>query len=158
MNDSHVPDPLIDRFVEGDLDEALAVQIAEHLDACPRCANRAISREPLSAFFASVDDPPVPSGLVADVLASLERPARAGPEPAIAAGLLGGALLMLLIGGSPGSLAVFVVKVVLALSAAVPALSKAGLALVPFVPLLAAFALLCSTLLARSLELSRRSA
>ncbi len=158
MSLSHVPDALMERFVEGDVDELLAVEIARHLDACPRCANRANNLEPLSTLFACVDDPVVPLGLVSDVLAAFKRPSRPGPEPAIAAGLLAVALVALVIGGSPAELAVGAFKIALALGSAGKALSAAGLSIFPFVPLLAAIALLGSTLLARSLELSRRSA
>lgn len=158
MNNSHVPDALMDRFIEGDLDDALAAEIATHLDACPRCATRASHLEPLSAYFASADDPEVPPSLVAEVLAALDRPVRPGPEPAIAAGLLALALVALIAGGSPTELPVAAFKIALALAAAGEAVSGLGMALYPFVPLLAALALLGSTLLARSLELSRRSA
>lgn len=158
MSQSHVPDALMERFIEGDVEELLAVEIARHLDACPRCANRANNLEPLSTLFACVDDPVVPIGLVSDVLAAFDAPARPGPEPAIAAGLLALALVALVVGGSPGELAVGALKVALALGSAGKALSSAGLAVFPFVPVLAALALLGSTLLARSLELSRRSA
>lgn len=82
----HVPDDLLQSFVEGDVGEQLAVHIAEHLDACPACATRAAGLEPLAAAFAAIADPVAPPDLARRVLEAVERPERA-PLGEIAVGL-----------------------------------------------------------------------
>ena len=42
----HVPEDLLQAFVEGEVGEQLAVHIAGHLDECPACAQFAIVTEP----------------------------------------------------------------------------------------------------------------
>jgi len=86
----HVPNDLLSSFVEGELEEPVAVHIAEHLDRCPHCATRAVALEPLASAFASCDDPLVPQHLATDVLEELARPPahRAIPEVAAGVGLL----------------------------------------------------------------------
>lgn len=69
---AHVPDDLLASFVDGVMDEALAIHVAEHLDACPMCASRAACLEPLAGVLARVEDPPVPVGLAASILAAAE--------------------------------------------------------------------------------------
>ena len=56
----HLPDELLIRFVEGDLDERDAVEAALHIDDCPHCAARAARLEPLAVAFASITEPPLP--------------------------------------------------------------------------------------------------
>lgn len=94
----HVPDDLLHAFVDGDVDEQVAVHIAEHLDGCPACATRAVTLEPLAAAFAAVEDPPMPPDLVASILTAAEQPER-GP---LAEVVIGGCLLV-----AAGLLAVF---------------------------------------------------
>ena len=73
----HVPEDLLAAFVEGEMGEQLAIHIAEHIDACPRCATRAAGLEPLAAAFAAVEDPVTPEDLVSAVLAeAVERNVR----------------------------------------------------------------------------------
>jgi anti-sigma factor RsiW len=72
----HVPDDLLLAFVDGDVDEQVAVHIAEHLDHCPACATRATGHEPLATAFASVRDPLPPAGLAAAILARADEPER----------------------------------------------------------------------------------
>jgi anti-sigma factor RsiW len=86
----HVPNDLLHAFVEGDVEEQLAIHIAEHLDQCPHCATRSATLEPLASAFASCDDPVVPEHLATAVLEELARQphGRAVPEVAVGAGLL----------------------------------------------------------------------
>ncbi len=72
----HVPEDLLQAFVEGDVGEQLAIHIAEHLDGCPACSTRAAGMEPLAAAFAAVEDPVPPPGLTQAVLARVDEPDR----------------------------------------------------------------------------------
>lgn len=87
----HVPNDLLNAFVEGEMDEQLAVHIAEHLDQCPHCATRAVAVEPLASAFASCDDPIVPEHLATEVLEELARgpQGRGVGELVVGVGLLG---------------------------------------------------------------------
>lgn len=105
--DQHVPDDLLAAFVDGDIGEHLAVHIAEHLDACPACLNRATGLEPLATAFAAALDPEVPPDLVAAVLAEAGRPERLPvTELGVGAALLVGAGLVAAFAGNPVVLAV----------------------------------------------------
>lgn len=73
----HPSDELLESFALGELGEHLAAHTARHIDACPRCANRVTSADPMARLFASVDDPPVP-----DVLLAALRDAAARPQVA----------------------------------------------------------------------------
>lgn len=158
MSGVHVPEALLERFVLGDLEEPVAIEVARHVDACSRCATRAAVLEPLAAAFASIDDPPVPEDLVPAVLAAVQREARPGPEPAIAAGLLALALVALVVGGAPGDLFVGTITALQALVTAGRIL-LGQLATISTISLAAAsLALVACAWLARSLELQRRSA
>jgi hypothetical protein len=85
----HVDDELLEAFALGALGERTAVLVAEHLDACPGCANRARLADPLSTAFASFDDPVVPPDLVTAILAAeTARPPVPWAELAVAAGLV----------------------------------------------------------------------
>jgi len=88
-------------FVEGALTEDVAVSVALHLDGCPACATHVASMDPLAAAFAAVDDPPVPSALLEALHIEARTPARRGPEPMIAAALLGVGTILLLMAGGP---------------------------------------------------------
>ena len=101
MSRQHVPDALMLQFVEGDVDDSVAVAVALHLDACPACATRAAALEPLAAVFAASEDPRVPVGLVESIAVAVRSAERPGPEPALAAALMGLALCLLLLGGAP---------------------------------------------------------
>ncbi|MBX2801209.1 MAG: hypothetical protein KTR31_26255 [Myxococcales bacterium] len=72
----HVPEDLLQSFVEGDVGEQLAIHIAEHIDECPSCATRATGMEPLAAAFAAMEDPVAPRELAHTVLAELRQPER----------------------------------------------------------------------------------
>lgn len=97
----HVPEDLLQAFVDADVGEQLAVHIAEHIDACPACATRAAGMEPLAAAFAAVCDPVPPANLVSSILVRLDEPERL-PLPEIAVGislLLSAAALILAMDG-----------------------------------------------------------
>ncbi|MCB9759386.1 MAG: hypothetical protein H6739_06060 [Alphaproteobacteria bacterium] len=104
----HITDDLLRRFVEGYLDEPVAVAVAEHLDGCPLCCTRAAAAEPLSQAFAAVDDPVCPPDLVDDILAALEAPTPERPLPRAellaASALLSAAALLLFGLGDPAGL------------------------------------------------------
>ena len=106
MSPLHPPRQELEAFVLGSLDEAEAVRLAHHLDACPRCATEAATLEPLAAALAAVDDPLPPPALLEALVQEARSPQGLGPEPAIAAGLLGlGTLLLFLAGGPAQTLA-----------------------------------------------------
>jgi anti-sigma factor RsiW len=116
----HVPDDLMQAFVAGEIDEHVAVHIAEHIDACAACATRAATLEPLAAAFASVSDPRAPADLVPAVLSDIERPES---RPAIE--LVVGSLLL----AAAGALAAFSgepVRALLELGQVADALSRVG--------------------------------
>ncbi|MFT4627622.1 MAG: putative anti-sigma-YlaC factor YlaD [Myxococcota bacterium] len=98
----HVPEDLLAAFVEADVSEQLAVHIAEHLDSCPACNARAANLEPLASAFAAVDDPALPSDLVASILAAAARPEPAPLlEVGLGASLLAIAAMLVLAFGNP---------------------------------------------------------
>ena len=103
----HVPEDLLTAFVEGDMGEQLAIHIAEHLDACPACATRAATMEPLAAAFAAMEDPVVPDDLAAAILDEFVRPEPV-PVTEIALGfaLLGAAAAVAATMGSPLGMAI----------------------------------------------------
>lgn len=102
----HVPEDLLQAFVEGEVGEQLAVHIAGHLDECPACATRAAGLEPLAAAFAAVSDPVPPPDLAARIVARADEPERLPlAEIAVGAGLLLVAAVLLLGLDSPLSLA-----------------------------------------------------
>tara|TARA_B100000530_G_C15737516_1_gene400310 strand:- start:125 stop:586 length:462 start_codon:yes stop_codon:yes gene_type:complete len=67
----HVTDELLQAFADGDVGNELAVQIAEHLDECVLCQTKARDLDPLTAHFASCDDPPIPEALESEIVATL---------------------------------------------------------------------------------------
>ncbi len=98
----HVPEDLLSAFVDGDVGEQLAIHIAEHIDGCPSCLNRAAGMEPLHAAFAAMPDPEVPSDLAAAVLAEASQPERLPvTELSVAAGLMASAALVAVMFGNP---------------------------------------------------------
>ncbi len=158
MSGIHVPEALLQRFVIGDVEERVAIEIARHIDGCGLCATRATALEPLSAAFASVDDPETPPGLVESVLAHVDHRPRAAPEPAIAAGLMALAFLLLLAGGAPAELVVAGARLVGALTTLSRVAMEHLIWLAPYVTILSTILLVASAWLARSIELQRRSA
>ncbi len=79
MSEPHVPTDLLVAFIDGEVDEQVAIHIAEHIDGCPVCANRAASAEPMTHVFARVADPVPPPQLAASIMAKLAQP-EAMPE------------------------------------------------------------------------------
>lgn len=103
----HVPEDLLAAFVEGEVGEQLAIHIAEHLDSCPSCLNRAAGLEPLHAAFAAMPDPEVPEDLVAAVLAEAAEPERLPvTELGVGAALLAAAGFVAAVFGNPVGMAV----------------------------------------------------
>ena len=94
----HVPDDLLQAFVDGDVGEQVAVHVASHLDSCPACATRAAGLEPLAAAFAATEDPVAPEGLSESVLAVLARPERVPLLELGVGGLLLGCAALLALG------------------------------------------------------------
>lgn len=70
----HPADEVLQSFAQGELGDHLAAHTARHIDSCPRCANRALALDPMARAFASVDDPPVPPSLIADLLEAAAKP------------------------------------------------------------------------------------
>ena len=73
----HIPPALMRKFIEGDLEEPVAVAVALHIDHCSRCHAAASTADPLSQEFATIDDPEVPTELIDALLE-----AAASPQPA----------------------------------------------------------------------------
>lgn len=116
QSQGHVPDDLLAAFVGGDVEERVAVHIAEHIDRCPMCATRAATSEPLAAAFATVPDPVVPADLVASILEEAERPEPLPlVEVAIGLGLLLLAVFLMGMGEDPVRFAVDSLRVFQAL-------------------------------------------
>jgi anti-sigma factor RsiW len=119
----HPSEALLRRFADGELDESLAVELALHLDDCPRCSTQVHAMDELASAYASMDDPMVPEDLVHQVLEAtmdlpLETPSaepgwleglggfRVPTRELLASlGLLSTAGLVLLILGDPADLA-----------------------------------------------------
>jgi len=101
---AHVPQDLLQAFVAGEVDEQVAVHVALHLDSCPQCASRAAHAEPLFQAFASVDDPPIPSLLIEDVMGAVERDRRRrlpALEVGVGIALLLAAVVLVTLGSDP---------------------------------------------------------
>jgi anti-sigma factor RsiW len=103
----HVPEDLLRSFVEGNVDEKTAIEVAEHIDRCPACSCRADAIEPLAAAFAAVADPVPPPELVQRVLDEVEKP-EAVPTFEIGVGLalLAAAAVVFVLTGNPVAFAV----------------------------------------------------
>jgi anti-sigma factor RsiW len=103
----HLSEEQLLRFVEGDLDEALAVELALHIDACPLCAARATQADPLAHAFAAMPVPLLPEGFERAVLEVAAEPAfdRAGLHvPWLGVALILCAGLLMMLGGEPTAL------------------------------------------------------
>ncbi|MFH1469360.1 MAG: hypothetical protein ABIO70_33555 [Pseudomonadota bacterium] len=124
----HLSEETLRRFTEGHLDERRAAEAAEHIDACPQCAARAVALDPLAPAFAAMPDPELPEGFDAAVLAAVERAeareagavaevgeAAPASAPAIpqhpsfglfltGSGLIAAALVLMVVGGAPTAL------------------------------------------------------
>lgn len=100
-SDGHPSTTLLAQFMDGDVAEAVAVALADHIDVCPSCSARAAQVDPLHLAFAAVPDPAVP----VDLLELQPDPAQTGrrwsPEPVVAAALLAGAAAILMGAGAP---------------------------------------------------------
>lgn len=102
---NHVPEDLLQAFVDGDVGEQVAVHVAEHLDGCPSCATRAAGLEPLAAAFAATVDPVPPPELASGILRAARRPERAPTlEVAVGALLLASAVVLALGLQSPAAM------------------------------------------------------
>lgn len=103
----HVGDDVLRRFVDGDMDDNLATEVALHLDECPECANRANLVDPLASAFAAVEDPPLPLELASRVeqaLAQVSSPVARRPDvlsPVLGGVLFAAAAVLLWLGGDP---------------------------------------------------------
>ncbi len=125
MNDNHVPDDLLMAFVDGDVSEHVAVHLAEHLDACPSCATRAATLEPLHIALAHVPDPVAPD-LTAAVLAVVAEPEPAPRvEVTVGLGLLAAAGILAFYMGDPVGAAVQITIVGQALAQAAAEINAA---------------------------------
>lgn len=103
---AHPNDGFLLSFAEGTLDDHEAVAVALHIDECALCRNHCAALDPMTGAYLSVDDPLVPAGLMADLRRApppLAHPG-SGPEPAIAALLMGSSLVVLLLLGKPQEL------------------------------------------------------
>lgn len=156
MSRQHVPDPLMQQFVDGDVDDSVAVAVALHLDACPACATRAAALEPLAAVFAASEDPRVPVGLVESIAVAVRTAERPGPEPALAAALMGLALCLLLLGGAPTEMLASSATMMSASFTVVGALLDQTGALAPVWLVSASLATGAAFVVARNLEQARR--
>ena len=104
---THLTPTLLDRFTGCTLDEELAVEVAEHLDDCPSCANKAELADPLASVLASVEPPPLPEGLVGDILSALPEDSLPGPwmrtaDALVVSLLLAAAGLLFVVAATPG--------------------------------------------------------
>ncbi len=158
---NHLPEDVLLRFVEGDLDEAEAVEVALHIDDCPLCAARAMEAEPLAAAFASIDDPPLPDGFEQAVLAAVDAPttAPAGLRiPWLGVALILSAVVLMVVGGEPTALLWKLAAVARAGGVALTVLLRHLPSPAAVLPLVAAAALACTLTTSRLLGLSRESA
>jgi anti-sigma factor RsiW len=156
MSRQHVPDSLMQQFVEGEVDDKVAVAVALHLDACPACATRAAALEPLAGVFAATEDPRVPVGLVESIAVAVRAAERPGPEPALAAALMGLALCLLLLGGAPTEILASSATMMSASLTVVKALIAESGAFAPVWLVSATVATGAAFVVARNLEVARR--
>lgn len=106
MSAAHPNDDFLLSFAEGTLDDGEAVAVAIHVDGCARCRSQVAALDPMTAAYLSVDDPEVPAALMTALRAAPPplAQARTGPEPAIAALLMGCSLAVMLLLGRPQDL------------------------------------------------------
>jgi hypothetical protein len=153
---SHPTAETLRLFVDGTLVESEVVEVALHLDACPRCAQAAARQDPLDLAFAALDEPAHPPELAQAALAQASTPVKAGPEMIIATLLLLAGLGVLLVLGAPVELLTRAAVVLQALRATVSAVTAGGGLELLWLGLAAAL-LLFSVIAARRLD-ARRSA
>ena len=84
----HIPQALLQKFIDGDLEEPVAVAVAQHIDDCSRCSSQAAASDPLSQAFASTSDPEIPEHLLekiqaaaAEIQPEAHRPTRSTVNP-----------------------------------------------------------------------------
>ena len=156
MKQTHPDHRTLEGFLHCVLEEPDAVAVAVHIDDCPACAAWVSAHDPLASAFASVEDPPLPPNLVAAALAASGRAKGPGPEPLIAAFLLGAAATLLLVGGGPARALSGAGVVLGALGTAAEALiGQAGVTLLIGWVGLAAAVLMVAGMTVRQLELRR---
>lgn len=103
----HPTEATLHAFALGELDDATAVGIAHHLDACPRCAGRAAALDPLAEAWMDMPEPRISEAVVDEVLAAALAPRPAPWVPAaVGAGLLLAGLVLALVGIGPADLMV----------------------------------------------------
>ena len=77
----HLSDDILKRFAEGAIQGPVAVEVADHLDVCTACANRAALLDPLTSAFASLDEPAPPAALQHVVERALQEASRPQTSP-----------------------------------------------------------------------------
>lgn len=78
---AHLSDEILRRFTDGAIQGPVAIEVADHLDECTACANRAALLDPLTSAFASVDEPTPPAALQQVVERALAEASRAPTSP-----------------------------------------------------------------------------
>ena len=78
----HIPQALLKKFVAGDLQEPVAVAVAQHIDSCSRCSSEAAAADPLNQAFASTSDPPIPEDLVEKIQIAVAAAPHEEEQPA----------------------------------------------------------------------------
>ncbi len=130
----HVDPSLLAAFVEGTLGEHTAVEIARHVDACPRCAAQAAALDPLTPLLAQLPDPVPPEGLEQTILTTAASPPRSARQELIAGTVLLGAAAGLAVWyGIPQRLVVEIGALLKGISVATRALGTAGWLFIPVV-------------------------
>lgn len=101
----HPPDKLLISFVQAEVEEGPAIQVALHLDECPSCRARLQSLDPLSAALAAAPQPEPPAQLIEQTVErALARSVagRVGPMvPALGSSMAVAAALVFVLGGGP---------------------------------------------------------
>ena len=134
MKTAHPDDRLLSAFALGDMDPEEAVALADHIDACPRCANRAVELDPMALLLAAAPAPSVPADLADAILAAaatdrVRPPPRLRVEPFVAVALMAASALLMVGIGRPAELLTGAVSVARAAQALVgPAWQLAGAA------------------------------
>ncbi len=157
----HLEDEILLRFVDGDLPEEAAVKAALHIDACPHCANRAVSLEPLAQAFAAVRDPQLPADLEARVMEELAQPApqiSPGWLPWLGGLMIAAAGALMLLAGDPTTLVWQLAMSLKTLAVAAQVVLRAIPSPMTLLLAIAVVAFGCSLTAFRLLGLSRESA
>lgn len=144
MTWEHVKADELERFLEGELEEARLVEIAVHLDECPQCMGALQQADDLHLVVAANVDPLPPEGLAASVWAAVQADAAThrpespppAPEPrasapsalAVAAVLGASAAGLLVSAGAPAEAAETMSAATLAVGALARALGLDGIA------------------------------